>query len=93
MWPTGAPVRASSRGVQSPRGAQADPSPSTPQSGDPAGRADDGTGSTKSPVPPAAATRQRAWEETYSSTSARTMGPKRRRASRTGDSLYPISTV
>ena len=93
MWPTGASARPSSSGDQSPSGAQADASPSTPASGDPDGRAVEGTGSTRSLGPPAAAARQRACEDKKSAKSARTMGPKRWRASLTGDSLYPISTV
>ena len=87
MWPTGASVRARRSGDQSPSGAQADASPSTPLRGDPDGRADEGTGSTSSLGPPADAARQRACEDRKPAKSARTMGAKRWRASLTGDSL------
>ena len=57
------------------------------------GRTVDGTGNTKWGRPPARAEMQPAWARRKFAVSERTIGPNRARASATGASLYPMSTV
>ena len=94
--PPGASARRSRAGAHRAAGkcaATSRPRPSTRPRGAAPGRWVDGTRSTRSKGPPTIASSRPPWPSRNARRSARTMAPKRSRASATGDSLYPSSTV